>query len=84
MLLTDSAGNHILINSECISRAFRAKVAYPDTYETRIILRERERNHKRKDGMFASHIEYSDAEEISVSVQETVDDIFDMLNVHKM
>ena len=34
--------------------------------------------------MFASHIEYSDAEEISVSVQETVDDIFDMLNVHKM
>lgn len=82
LMLTDSDGDHILINSECISSAFQAKVAYPDTYATRIILRERLRSHKRKDGMFTSHTEYND-EEIAVSAQETVDEIFEMLNAHR-
>lgn len=83
LMLTDSNGDHTLINSECISRAFQAKVYHPHNYKTRIILRERVRSHKKKDGLFASHTEYSDDEEIGVSVQETVDEIFEMLNVHR-
>ena len=80
LMLTDGDGHHVLINSECISRAFRTKIAYPDTYSTLVIIKERQRSHKKRDGMFSSQIEYTSDEEVSVLVQETVEDIFGMLN----
>ena len=84
LMLTNSDGEHILINSECIKRAFRTEVRHavsnqPAVFETQVVLRERERTHKRTDKMFGSSIEYSDEEGVSVSVQETVEEIFQKL-----
>ena len=80
LMLTDTDGDQVLINSERISRASRLK--YPP-YATRIILRERVETHRRTEGLFVSHTEDTDGEEIAVSVQETVDEIFEMLNGHE-
>ena len=83
LMLTDCRGDHVLINSEHISRAFRARNTPSNVHETAVILRERSRTHTRSEGMITSQVETKEVDEIAVTVQETVEEIFGMLSPTK-